>query len=593
MCGMLRSIVFPLYFLLVVAQLSTQLSPTSAQNEQFKSPVILNVERPLVCTTSGESVKISCTLTRIDGVKFKNDWEISWFSDGRKLNESVMVKNDSVFISYLTLDVTWSNERVFMCVGRALEKTTNISWVLNSSLIVRLKPPAIANIIGLRFIEKALGKTVQVFWKPVNYLNSTTYTLKYCIDDTEEILGSAACPHYRSFAGKCLLRHRDYYKVPNTTGFVCKAEFKQTAGIYTVHKLYVATKVAGCEGVSAERRFYLSFWKDPFPDPDITELVMVPYPITNLKVLATKQRIVELSWSDPRFENSREYTVGFKCLKSRNWSRRKHFGITNVTLTSRDIRHYHPYDLCRFCVTAKAYENGVGSEPVCVDIRLHEEVPTGVPTVTCVGHECKTTSDGTKRNVTLTWTLPAEEEWNGVLTKVKIFLRDGRFARSMVMAVTNWSKSETVLTGLATNRSYVVQMVVCNKEGCGGLGNATEISALSADGAFSGGYSGGSIGDNLLVKLVSSIGGPLFILLGVYFAYVTWTWLQMRKDHRASLQPDIFEPISYESVKEPDEDMAEYIVLDWKDQKQQKDSADLRVFYKADREYKSEQQQCV
>lgn len=553
--GMFRPITFLSSLLLILKQLSG--ASTAAEIAHSQSSFILSVETAMICVESGESLKIACSLRVWNAsAESTNGWSLSWFSKEKQFtqNTTKMVKNNSVLTSYLTVhNADWLGRKIFICVASPSKEPKNGSGkLLSKSVVITTKPRTMPRIVGLRFIEKIVPNTVEVFWRPTIDSETTAYTLEYCFDDESEELG-IGCSRISLLKSQCWFRQKDFYNVPNTMGFICKAAFSLTAGVYTVYKLYViAQNEDGCESVGDEHRFRLAFWRDPNPDPNITEVVMVPHAILDVRVTSLKLRRVRIAWSDPWFVQGadfRKYSIGYKCRESDTWSRTES-SRTEVTLTHTDFDVYRPYDLCRFCVTARPFKSGIRSQPVCASIRLHEEVPAGSPRVTCSNNGCATTSDGLERNVTITWTLPPREHWNGNLNKVKVIYRgqDDVHRKHAEFSVTNQTEAgETVLTELGVNSSYVVQMVACNKEGCGSVGNAITIPALSvmSPSQRSRSFLHGGV---IPVGVMACIVGSMFILLVAYLISMAWTWIQKRTNDRLSFLPSIFEPAIYEHV---------------------------------------------
>lgn len=99
-----------------------------------------------------------------------------------------------------------------------------------------------------------------------------------------------------------------------------------------------------------------------------------------------------LVWSDPSLVSYAEtwrYRVHYKCSNDSYWNMTAWLIQTKLTLNSKSFQNYLPYDLCQFCVIARAFEmNGTSSKPLCEDSRLHEEPPSGAPTIMCPENEC-------------------------------------------------------------------------------------------------------------------------------------------------------------------------------------------------------------
>lgn len=125
--------------------------------------------------------------------------------------------------------------------------------------------------------------------------------------------------------------------------------------------------------------------------------------------------------------------------------------------------------------------NGMISEPLCKEIRLYEEPPSSAPEISCPGNECLSTRDGHARNVSIAWTLPPREHWNGVLSEVRIFYRNSlgnssHYWNSIKVPVqNNTGNGHTLLTGLSANKIIFIYMLACNKEGCSSPGKTFRV----------------------------------------------------------------------------------------------------------------------
>ena len=451
--------------------------------------VNLTVERKMICAEHGETIYINCYLNVRHANMSENAWSLSWqpakwhfgTSRFRKVSETRTVRNSSMLTvtSGLSVCANWSGvvARVFTCVARYRSSKAEVcNQQTNESVLVRIKPWPITNI-SLRFSETAEGKIiVEVFWKS---LESTpvVYVLKYCIAPCQTSL------HYGTTKSECLFREKDsYYKVPHTSGMMCKATWNlgYTPQNYLQHNVYVVSQRMGCETNGKKHGFCLDYYPNAFMAfcPNKLEtLHFIPQPVIHVNVSVNNGRNVQVFWSNfPKiYKYFRNYIVRYNCTTNAVVYKNE-TPKTDITFYgNRDFHPYRPYALCEFCVRARITETGVLSKSVCKTARLHEEVPSGSPSFGCFGNDCETKSDGIERNVTVTWVLPQEEEWNGVLKKVKlIFIYNHTLIN---VSDSNLTKRATVLR-LAVNSSYVIKIVACNKEGCSRPGNSLTIPPL-------------------------------------------------------------------------------------------------------------------
>ncbi len=255
--------------------------------------VTLTTEKRQICANRGDSLTLSCTLAVHGTKKAFKKWTLSWYSEGTTFTKNVTKKwqNSSHLTLYLRLNAVWSGEKLFTCVA------SNAKTSIKSLSVIKVKSPGLCSIIGLRLMERALFDSVEIYWRPVKSSENVMYSLNICTEP-EGLLLSQACPYYKTVPmnSSCFYREEDVYNVPNTKGFTC-----MVTGInldfYDNHRAYVSSKVEGesCEHrCSADKRFYLSVFRDPFPEPDITEVVLIPAPIMRLRVITRAPREVSL-----------------------------------------------------------------------------------------------------------------------------------------------------------------------------------------------------------------------------------------------------------------------------------------------------------
>ena len=276
-----------------------------------------------------------------------------------------------------------------------------------------------------------------------------------------------------------------------------------------------------------------------------------------------------LNWSDSPFVQyrvTRKYQVDYKCSKDLTWHTIKPLFQPNLTLNSNNFQNYRPYDLCRFCVTARASKDGLDSERLCEDIRLHQEPPSSAPNITCPGKKCDTTLYAHGRNVSITWALPPRTDWNGILTEVRLNIyrngleKSSDYLKNIKIPVKNdTTNGHTVLTGLLLNHTYWIEMVACNKEGCSHPGNSYKVAPVklvtshttSEDQAT-------AMPMNQAIILVVGIAAAL---LTVYLIYLTYTCVQTRRQMPPKIKEKLCEPGPYDVVIDTKEPVYDVLVI--------------------------------
>lgn len=280
---------------------------------------------------------------------------------------------------------------------------------------------------------------------------------------------------------------------------------------------------------------------------------------------------ITLTWSDTslvHYTEIRMYRVRYKCSGDSTWNTTAYLFQPKLTLNSASFQNYQPYDLCRFCVTATIYqEDGIDSEPLCKDIRLHEEPPNSAPNITCSGNKCQSTRDAHTRNVSITWTLPPRRDWKGVLTEVRILYHNGLEKSSenssdypniiKIPIRNNTTNGKTLLTGLSLNQTYSIAMVACNKEGCSHSGKSLTLPPLSLSSHVIHGDSGTGLPTRKTIILVACIAT---VLLTAYLVYVSYTCVQTRKQLGPRIEIKLCEPSGYDVIMN-NKEKVEYDVL--------------------------------
>ncbi|CAB4020576.1 Hypothetical predicted protein [Paramuricea clavata] len=326
------------------------------------------------------------------------------------------MQNDTIIVSTLEVYVNWTKHKVFTCFT-AFEDRNLSGPVLNASLTVATRPEQ-TSIIGVRFIETSdhqLVESLEIYWRQSEEFNYT-YSIRYSIDD--DVWGKKS---YTINDIECHYRSNDVYRVPNTTGHICKASIKaEIVQLYREYKMYLVTTRDQCEIRGPTKKFEL--WpsgKDPGPNK--YELFLIPHPVSDFRIRVVRQQ-VELTWTNmPNF--NRWYRLHYNCSELGVAKEQTIIGKTELTLYGSNFTAYRPYALCAFCIQVYIVDSEIPSLPFCREARLHEEAPSKPPTITCIAKECATITDGRFRNVTIPWSLPPRETWNGVLTHVVVKYR--------------------------------------------------------------------------------------------------------------------------------------------------------------------------
>ena len=503
----------------------------------YDSQRSLKIEGPrLSCAQQNESIVLKCTFNDSQGININKSKPtvcgISWHSEGVIIAESnsEIMQNSTIIISTLTVHVDWEKHKVFTCFATCKGNVSETSR-LNASLTLYTMPRQ-TEITGTRLIEKKDGKFLEIYWKQDKGLN---YSLVYTVDDdicTDEMISDVECSY----------RDNNVYRVPNTKGDICKASIKTVCALIE-YKMYVVTTKGQCSSNGKTQKRELSYFgKDP--GPNRAELVLIPCPVSVLCVRVAMRR-VELTWTTNGSANlisSRTYLLKFNCTEFDEQNKR--IKVEKVTLYSKDFPNYKPYSLCQFCIqvyVGPSKHPNVYSEPLCQTTRLHEEKPSEPPKITC-GKQCPATMHGRFRNVTVMWSLPPRETWNGDLTHITIIYgQRENGSRHEQIIDRNISRGLTVLKRLKGNTSYAIQMATCNKEGCSSYGNASILTTSFDQNPQKQGSTKSS--NDVLPWIIGSSIVAISILL--VLTLMVWQYCRKRNENRTSSEtslPNVTEP---------------------------------------------------
>ena len=241
----------------------------------------------------------------------------------------------------------------------------------------------------------------------------------------------------------------------------------------------------------------------------------------------------------------------YKCSKDQKWSSTAYLISKKHTLNTNNFPNYQPYDLCRFCVAARAFTFGITSEPLCQEIRLHEEPPSSAPKISCSSNECLSTRDGHARNVSIAWTIPPRKDWNGVLYELRIFYsssleNSSHYWHSMKIPVQNNTvNGETLLTGIPINETTFIYMTACNKEGCSDPGRTFKVPPLPPSVTD---FNIDTVAESSANKSIIVLASVAALILTACLVGVSYACFKTRRSLQPKIQLTLCEPSGYDVI---------------------------------------------
>lgn len=434
-------------------------------SSEYYSGISLSVGESSRCVEYERRIKLTCSLQASNVNKYNlTGLNLKWHTGNFIGRHSIeILRNNTTIASTIIVYVNWTRNEVLTCFS-----AVKSGLVLNASVTLTRMPPQM-QIEGLRYIEHKDARVIELYWKR-NMDFNYNYTLRYEIstedyDDFYDDVNRGSIDDT-----ECMSLARDIYQVPNTKGHICKAVIHDDK-LFHQYKVHLETSRGKCRTSGPVREFKLEYYggnAGPIK-------VLIPSPVENMTVGVAMRR-VELAWSKPSLlvMQQRWYRLMYNCSELKQQFKTIK-GQTNLTLYDKDFHPYVPYANCQFCVQVHLEASNVFSEPLCRKARLHEEVPSEPPTITCTDDECATAKDGRFRNITVTWSLPPRETRNGVLTQVAMIyypLAEAKYSRVME---SNLTQGFTVLSKLEQNTTYMVKMAACNSQGCSQESNSSVV----------------------------------------------------------------------------------------------------------------------
>ena len=429
------------------------------------SGISLSVGETSRCVEYERRMKLTCSLQASNVNKYSlSGLNLKWHTGNFIGRHSIeILRNNTTIASAIIVYVNWTRNEVFTCFS-----AVKSGLVLNASVTLTTMPPQ-TKIEGLRYIEQKDAKVIELYWKQ-NMEFNYNYTLRYEIstDDYDDFYDQVNRGSIDD--SECMLLERDIYQVSNTKGHICRAVIYHDK-LFQLYKVHLETSRGKCRTSGPVQEFKLEYYGK---NAGVIK-VLIPFPVENMTVGVAMRR-VDLAWSKPSQSviQQRWYRLMYNCseLKQQFKTIKEQ---TNLTLYDRDFHPYVPYANCQFCIQVHLEESNVFSEPLCRKARLHEEVPSEPPTITCTDDECATAKEGRFRNITVTWLLPPRETRNGVLTQVAMIYNSLAKAKYWRVMESNLTQGFTVLSMLEQNTTYMVKMAACNSQGCSQESNASVV----------------------------------------------------------------------------------------------------------------------
>ena len=433
------------------------------------------------------------------------NWSFRWYLDGQQLENSTI--NDYSNKSIISRLVPKS-PGLFTCVV----KQRNIS--INQSVVVGTKPTPVSNLVNTpKFISDKQGfHYVEVSW--LNQGSKYGYSLVFTIDS--DVCFSIPCPQ-----GEIQ---------PSCTQTHCTARIDPEGFDLSKLCFYIVTQRGMCEAKSKVWKYNITLISCGVLPPQT--LLFIPFSPTNLSI-ETYYRRVTLTWEDILL-SIRTVLLEYTCSKATYTSLLSDKNARVIVLSDKDIRNYAPYEICTFCLSIQEYDCGHFSEPLCKTTRLYEEPPTEAPNITCSTDSCPSTYNNQFRNLTVTWSLPPEKTWGGVLREVKLYYRSANSTWKEIVINDVLSTKYAILKNLNKTLDYQVYLQACNREGCSRKSNDLLVSRIRLTGQKISKNNDNSSSFND-VWYIPIAGGGILVIGLIVFMYVI-CFKRPRRQPRKSLE---------------------------------------------------------
>ncbi|CAB3993503.1 netrin receptor DCC-like [Paramuricea clavata] len=416
--------------------------------------------RSPICLKKGENIPITIMLhSNLSSVNFTRTFSnlsLLWYRNGIQLPNATIIHytNNSIVSRFVA-----KYPGLFTCVLIGPTASQNLA---NRSVSVGMRPNPVANLVATpKFIsDEDTFRYVVVSWlrQSIEYV----YRVFFKID----LLGCFSFP--------CVEDNIE----PTCIATKCTARIDTEGHDLSDLAFYIVTRQGACESRSRVWNFNLTLSSCDVLPPKT--LFYVPYPPTKLTI-ETSYRSVILRWQDIVSWSLPSVSLTYTCSKSSYTIKSKKVDIRVIFLSDKHIRGYAPYGKCTFCLSIQEYHCGQFSEKLCKTTRLREEPPSEAPNITCTTDTCPTSYDDQFRNLTVTWELPAEKYWGGVLREIKLrYTAAESNSTWQEIVLTNLSSKSVAIIGLNKTLHYSVYLQACNTEGCSGNSKQLQIYGIRA-----------------------------------------------------------------------------------------------------------------
>ena len=436
------------------------------EGEFHQMPRVMVEPRSPLCIEQGSRITLTCILdlntSSSNATRPSKNCSLIWYQDGQQLTNATMIHNTN---NSITSSCEAENAGLFTC---AVNHPVSLQISENRSVSVGMRPNPVANLIATpKFIsDEDTFRYVMVSWlrQSIEYV----YRVFFKID----LLGCFSTP--------CVEDNIE----PTCFGTNCTVLIDTEGHDLSDLAFYIVTRQGACEARSRVWNFNLTLSSCGVLPPPKT-LFYVPYAPTKLGI-ETSYRSVILRWQDIVSWTLPSVSLTYTCSKSSYTIKFKKLDIRVIFLSDKHIRGYAPYGKCTFCLSIQEYDCGQFSEKLCKTTRLREEPPSEAPNITCTTDTCPTSYDDQFRNLTVTWELPAEKYWGGVLREIKLRYRATELNSTwQEIVVTNLSSKSVAINGLNKTLHYSVYLQACNTEGCSGYSRQLQIYGITAKPLYS------------------------------------------------------------------------------------------------------------
>ena len=447
-----------------------------------------------VCLKQGMHTMVFCTLSlntsSVNITRPVESLSLIWYENGSLVQNATITNRttDQIVSVYRA-----SNAGLLTCCVTSASSPKSLA---NRSLSIEMQPGPVTGLVGTpRFTsDKETLRYVSVSWvrEGMNY----AYTLFYQIY-------SGICFYIPCLEGSIK---------PTCDDKTCTAQiYTEGFEMMSQLKFHVITHRGNCETRSKFWKYNLTLMACDDLAPK--SLFYIPYPPKKLEI-KTSYRRVTLKWKDILYWVSTNVLLTYTCSQTsaNHTMALQNLEIREIILSDKNIRGYAPYERCTFCLSIKEYQCGRFSEPLCNTTNLNEEPPSEAPNITCTHDSCPSRYDAKYRNLTVTWELPAEKYWGGILREIRLrywpTFPNASDTTSNEIVVRNVSK-KSILLHLNRTIDYKAHLQVCNREGCSGYSQPLQIYSVRSPKHVS------KSSDNYLLPVYIASAASVLLLIGI------------------------------------------------------------------------------